>query len=87
MIGCRRDGPPMRESKSSRRPKPRPVESKTRPRFNVVTYLKSTGPARKIVKFREGDVVFAQGDACNDVRFLQKGAVKLSVLSHIGKKP
>jgi CRP/FNR family transcriptional regulator, cyclic AMP receptor protein len=86
MIGCRRDGPPMRESKSSRRPKPRPVESKTRPRFNVVTYLKSTGPARKIVKFREGDVVFAQGDACNDVRFLQKGAVKLSVLSHIGKE-
>jgi CRP/FNR family cyclic AMP-dependent transcriptional regulator len=77
----------MREStRSSRKPKPRSVESKTRSGFNVVTYLKSTGPARKIVKYRPGDVVFAQGDACNDVRYLQKGGVKLSVLSHIGKE-
>ena len=52
----------------------------------MVAYLKSTGPARKIVKYREGDIVFVQGDACNDVRYLQKGAVKLSVLSHIGKE-
>ena len=34
----------------------------------------------------EGEVVFAQGDACDDVRYLQKGAVKLSVLSQIGKE-
>ncbi len=52
----------------------------------MVAYLKSTGPARKIVKYRPGDIVFAQGDPCGDVRYLQKGAVKLSVLSHIGKE-
>ncbi len=52
----------------------------------MVAYLKSTGPARKIVKYRPGDIVFAQGDAGDDVRYLQKGAVKLSVLSHIGKE-
>jgi CRP-like cAMP-binding protein len=77
----------MQESKpSSRKPKARLVEPKTRSRFNVGAYLKSTGPARKIVKYRPGDIVFAQGDACADVRYLQKGAVKLSVLSHIGKE-
>ena len=77
----------MRETKpSSQKPKIRSVALKARRRFNVVSYLKSTGPARKIVKYREGEIVFAQGDACSDVRYLQKGAVKLSVLSHIGKE-
>ena len=56
-----------------------------RARFDVESYLMSTGPARRIVKYREGEVLFAQGDACDDVRYLQKGAVKLSVLSHLGK--
>jgi CRP/FNR family transcriptional regulator, cyclic AMP receptor protein len=77
----------MRESKpSSVKPKARALKSKRLAAFNVEAYLKSTGPARKIVKHREGDIVFAQGDTCNDVRYLQKGAVKLSVLSHIGKE-
>ena len=46
----------------------------------------STGPARRIAKYREGEVIFAQGDAGDDVRYVQKGAVKLSVLSHLGKE-
>ena len=77
----------MREPKlSARRPKTRALERKAHRRFNVVTYLKSTGPARRIVKYKEGETVFSQGDACTDVRFLQKGGIKLSVLSHIGKE-
>ena len=49
-------------------------------------YLESTGPARRVVKYRRGEVVFAQGDPGNDVRYIQKGAIKLSVLSRIGKE-
>ena len=49
-------------------------------------YLDSTGPARKVVKYQRGDVVFSQGDAGDDVRYIQKGGIKLSVLSHIGKE-
>jgi len=30
--------------------------------------------------------VFSQGDAANDIRYLQTGAIKLSVLSQIGKE-
>ena len=66
--------------------KTRPVEPKKRLGFDVEAYLEATGPARKVVKYRRGEVVFAQGDPGNDVRYIQKGAIKLSVLSRIGKE-
>ena len=68
------------------KPKTRSVEPKTRRGFDVEAYLESTGPARKVVQYRRGAVVFAQGDPGNDIRYIQKGAIKLSVLSHIGKE-
>ena len=54
--------------------------------FDVEAYLKSTGPARTIARYRRGAIVFAQGDPGNDIRYIQKGAIKLSVLSRIGKE-
>ncbi|OFW03827.1 MAG: Crp/Fnr family transcriptional regulator [Acidobacteria bacterium RIFCSPLOWO2_02_FULL_68_18] len=68
------------------RRKTRSVEPKTRRGFDAEAYLESTGPARKIVKYRQGAVVFSQGGPANDVRYLQKGAIKVSVLSRIGKE-
>ena len=67
-------------------PKTRSVRPRTRRGFNVEAYLDSTGPARKVVKYQRGDVVFSQGDPGDDVRYIQKGALKLSVLSRIGKE-
>jgi CRP/FNR family cyclic AMP-dependent transcriptional regulator len=61
-------------------------QTKTRRKFNVEDYLHSSGPARKVVQYRRGSVIFAQGDPGNDVRYLQKGSVRLSVLSRIGKE-
>ena len=49
-------------------------------------YLDSTGPARTVVRYRRGEVVFAQGDSCGDIQYIQKGAIKLSVLSRPGKE-
>jgi len=66
--------------------KTRAVEPKTRRGFSLETYLASTGPARKVVEYRRGEVVFSQGDPGDDVRYIQKGAIKLSVLSRIGKE-
>lgn len=68
------------------KPKARSVEPQARREFNVEAYLESTGPARKVVTYRRGQVVFSQGDPSNDVRYLQKGSIKLSVLSRIGKE-
>jgi CRP/FNR family cyclic AMP-dependent transcriptional regulator len=70
--------------------KTRSAEPKARHGFDVEGYLESTlestSPARRIVKYRRGEVVFAQGDAGNDIRYIQQGAIKLSVLSHVGKE-
>jgi CRP-like cAMP-binding protein len=54
--------------------------------FDVEAYLDVAGPKRKVVKYRTGQVVFSQGDAADDIRYVQSGAIKLSVLSHIGKE-
>ena len=66
--------------------KTRPVESRPVRGFDAKRYLDSTGPARTVVKYRQGEVVFSQGDPAADVRFLQKGAIKISVLSRLGKE-
>ena len=66
--------------------KTKAVAPKRRRPFDAETYLQSTGPARKVVKHRRGDVVFAQGDPSTDVRYVQRGVIKISVLSRIGKE-
>ena len=62
------------------------VVPKRRRPFDAEAYLESTGPARKVVKYRRGEVAFAQGDPADDIRYIQKGAIKISVLSRIGKE-
>ena len=54
--------------------------------FDVEKFLASASPARRVVKYRQGEVVFAQGDPSEDIKYIQKGAIKLSVLSKIGKE-
>ncbi len=54
--------------------------------FDVEAYLNVESPQRQVTKYRRGQIVFRQGDAAADVKYLQKGAVKLSVLSQIGKE-
>jgi CRP-like cAMP-binding protein len=66
-------------AKKSRSVLPTPWEG-----FNVKAYLDTTGT--EVVQYRRGAVVFAQGDPGHDVRYLQKGTVKLSVISRIGKE-
>ena len=54
--------------------------------FDVQNFLDSAGVARTIVDFKKNQTVFSQGDACNSVMYIQKGGVKLSVISKIGKE-
>src|SRR5438477_10497418 len=66
--------------------KKRPIQSETKPAFDVETYLDSAITTRKVVQYRRGAVIFSQGDTGHDIRYLQRGAIKLSVLSHSGKE-
>jgi len=54
--------------------------------FNVQEFLDSAGIAKSIVEFQAKDVVFSQGDIGKDVLYIQKGSVKLSVVSKTGKE-
>ena len=55
-------------------------------KFNVQTFLDSTGAARTILEFQPKDTIFSQGDIAKDVLYIQKGTVKLSVVSKMGKE-
>ena len=54
--------------------------------FNVQTFLDSAGVARNIEEFQAKDTIFSQGDIGKDVMYIQKGSVKLSVVSKTGKE-
>src|SRR5882762_11264049 len=56
------------------------------PAFNAQAFLDSTGVAKTVVKYKRGDAIFTQGDACEHVMYIQSGGVKLSVLSKTGKE-
>jgi CRP/FNR family transcriptional regulator, cyclic AMP receptor protein len=62
------------------------VKAKRRATFSAQTFLESSGIARKMVMFAPGDVIFTQGDPCDHVLYIQKGDVKLSVLSKSGRE-
>ena len=60
-------------------PKPVPV-------FDAQAFLDSAGIAKKVAEYAPLAVIFAQGDPGDSVLYIQKGAVRLSVLSHAGKE-
>ena len=69
-----------KKAKGDRR-RARPVAA-----FDLRAFLDSAGVARTITKYARSAVVFSQGDPANDVFYLQRGRVKLSVLSQTGKE-
>jgi CRP/FNR family transcriptional regulator, cyclic AMP receptor protein len=52
----------------------------------VQTFLDSPGIDKTITKYARGETIFTQGDACEDVQYIQTGGVKLSVLSKAGRE-
>ena len=61
------------------------MKSKRSAVFDVRAFLDSAGVAKQIVRFRRGEVIYAQGDPCESVMYIQSGGVKLSVLSKTGR--
>ena len=56
------------------------------PAFDVEAFLHSSGVARRVREYPAGAVVFAQGSPAESVIYIQRGAVKLSVLSRTGRE-
>jgi len=62
------------------------MKSKPKVPFNAQAFLDSAGVERRIVDYRQGEVVFTQGDPCGHVLYIQRGNVKLSVISKSGRE-
>lgn len=54
--------------------------------FDVRAFLDSAGIARQVTKYARSAIVFSQGDPATDVFYIQRGRVKLSVVSPTGKE-
>ena len=66
--------------------KPARAGSKTAVPFNAQAFLDSTRIPRTTADFGRGELIFAQGDLCEHVMYIQSGGVKLSVLSKNGRE-
>jgi CRP-like cAMP-binding protein len=62
------------------------MATKRRRSFDTKAFLTRVGEGRNIGKYPKGDVVFSQGDVGDAVFYIQKGKVKLTVVSEQGKE-
>src|SRR6188472_2268754 len=54
--------------------------------FDAEAFLESAGAARRVVSYSKGKIVFSQGQPSDAVMYIQKGSIKISVLSRTGKE-
>ncbi len=59
---------------------------KRRPPFNPKSFLAKVGEGRSIGKYRKDQNVFSQGDPADAVFYIQRGKVKVAVVSEQGKE-
>ena len=62
------------------------MASKKNPSFDPRSFLSKVGEGRSIGKYRKDQIVFSQGDPADAVFYIQKGRVKLTVISDQGKE-
>jgi CRP/FNR family transcriptional regulator, cyclic AMP receptor protein len=61
-------------------------KSKTHPAFDPKAFLAKVDGGRTILKSRDGQIIFSQGEPADAVFYIQKGRVKLTVVSEQGKE-
>jgi CRP/FNR family cyclic AMP-dependent transcriptional regulator len=57
-----------------------------KPAFDPGTFLSTIGEGRRFLHFSKGQTVFTQGDATDAVFYIQRGKIKLTVISGGGKE-
>jgi CRP/FNR family cyclic AMP-dependent transcriptional regulator len=63
-----------------------PHEQNPKASFNARAFLGQTGVGKKIEKYQKHREIFAQGEVAETVFYIQKGKVKVTVLSEHGKE-
>ena len=62
------------------------MATKRRASFSPKAFLAKVGEGRSIGTYRKGQIVFSQGDPADAVFYIQKGKVKVTVVSEQGKE-
>ena len=62
------------------------MPTKRRPSFDPKAFLAKVGEGRSIDTYRKDQIVFSQGDPADAVFYIQKGKVKVTVVSEQGKE-
>jgi CRP/FNR family cyclic AMP-dependent transcriptional regulator len=60
--------------------------AKRRMSFDPASFLAKAGRGKTIASYRKGQLVFAQADAADAIFYIQKGKLKLTVVSNTGKE-
>jgi CRP-like cAMP-binding protein len=63
-----------------------PMNRKTKPTFDPEALLATVAPGRTTKQYWKGQTIFSQGDRADAVFFVERGKVKLTVLSGQGKQ-
>ncbi len=59
---------------------------KSKPPFNLKIFLAKVGEGRTVAEYSMGQKIFSQGEPSDAVFYVQKGKVKLTVVSNAGKE-
>ena len=59
---------------------------KRRPSFDPKSFLAMVGEGRSIGEYRKDEIVFSQGDPADAVFYIERGKVKITVVSQQGKE-
>jgi CRP/FNR family cyclic AMP-dependent transcriptional regulator len=62
------------------------MATKGRPSFDPKAFLAKVGEGRRIGEYRKDEIVFSQGDPADAVFYIERGKVKVSVVSEQGKE-
>jgi CRP/FNR family transcriptional regulator, cyclic AMP receptor protein len=62
------------------------MATRRRSRFDPKAFLAEVGEGRTISQYRKDQIVFSQGDPADAVFYIQKGKVKVGVVSDQGKE-
>jgi CRP-like cAMP-binding protein len=64
----------------------RKVRSMKKPAFDAQAFLDSAGLARRVVEYGKSEKIYTQGESAENVLYIQKGRIKLSVVNKVGKE-
>lgn len=66
--------------------KKRRKKSKATPNFDPKSFLAETGKRRARISYETNQTIFSQGDPADAIFYIQKGKIKLTVVSRTGKE-